>query len=44
MKRAAGLPGPDRGTGGRYFILPPGYDGSVPEGGYYVVRSRTTAP
>ena len=37
-----GLPGPDRGLGGKYLILPPGYDGPVPEGGYFVARSRTT--
>jgi hypothetical protein len=37
-----GLPGPDRGTGGKYLILPPGYDGPVPEGGYFIARSRTT--
>ena len=37
-----GAPGPDRGTGGKYLILPPGYDGPVPEGGFYVARSRTT--
>ncbi len=37
-----GAPGPDRGEGGKYLILPPGYEGSVPEGGYFVVRSRTT--
>jgi hypothetical protein len=36
-----GLPGPDRGLGGKYLILPPGYDGPVPEGGYFVARSRT---
>ena len=36
-----GLPGPDRGLGGKYLILPPGYDGAVPEGGYFVARSRT---
>ena len=36
-----GGPGPDRGEGGRYLILPPGYDGPVPEGGFYVARSRT---
>lgn len=35
------LPGPDRRTGGKYLILPPGYDGPVPEGGYYAARSRT---
>src|SRR4029450_9609224 len=33
---------PDRGTGGKYLILPPGYDGPVPEGGYFVAHSRTT--
>ena len=37
-----GAPGPDRGMGGKYLILPPGYDGPVPEGGFYVARSRTT--
>jgi hypothetical protein len=37
-----GAPGPDRGEGGKYLILPPGYDGPVPEGGYFVARSRTT--
>jgi hypothetical protein len=37
-----GLPGPDCGLGGRYLILPPGYDGPLPEGGYFVARSRTT--
>ena len=37
-----GAPGPDRGIGGKYLILPPGYDGPVPEGGFYVARSRTT--
>ncbi len=29
-----GAPGPDRGEGGKFLILPPGYDGPVPEGGY----------
>ena len=31
-----GVPGPDRGLGGRYLILPPNYTGplSPPEGGY----------
>ena len=36
-----GAPGPDRGAGGKYLILPPGYDGQVPEGGFYVAQSRT---
>jgi hypothetical protein len=37
----AGVPGPDRGEGGKYLILPPGYDGPLPQGGYYIARSRT---
>ncbi|MET4177523.1 hypothetical protein ABIB99_008647 [Bradyrhizobium sp. LA6.1] len=36
-----GLPGPDRGEGGKYLIVPPGYDGPLPEGGFYVARART---
>ena len=36
-----GLPGPDRGEGGKYLLLPPGYDGPLPEGGYYIARART---
>ena len=36
-----GLPGADRGRGGTYLLLPPGYDGPVPEGGLYVRRSAT---
>ena len=27
-----GGPGPDRGKGGKYLILPPGYDGPIPDG------------
>jgi len=37
-----GFPGPDRGEGGRYLLVPPGYDGPLPEGGFYVAHSRTT--
>ena len=37
-----GLPGPDRGTGGRYLLVGPGYDGPLPDGGFYVSHSRTT--
>ena len=37
-----GFPGPDRGEGGKYLILPPGYDGPLPDSGFYVGRSRTT--
>ena len=36
-----GLPGPDRGQGGTYLIVPSGYDGPLPEGGYVVRHSRT---
>ena len=36
-----GAAGPDKGKGGKYLVLPPGYDGDVPEDGYYVVQSRT---
>jgi len=35
-----GNAGPDRGQGGKFLVLPPGYDGDVPEG-YYVVRTNT---
>jgi hypothetical protein len=37
-----GAPGPDRGEGGKYLVLPPDYDGPLPEGGFFVARSRTT--
>ena len=36
-----GAPGADRGEGGKYLILPPGYEGDVPEGGYFVAQART---
>jgi len=35
-----GAPGPDRGKGGKYLILPPDYTGDVPDG-YFVARSRS---
>ena len=37
-----GLPGPDRSQGGNYLLLPPGYDGPLPEGGFFIARARTT--
>ncbi|PSH57620.1 hypothetical protein CU103_27985 [Phyllobacterium sophorae] len=37
-----GFPGPDRGQGGKYLLLPPGYDGPIPDGGFYVSRANTT--
>jgi hypothetical protein len=38
-----GAPGPDRGQGGKYLLLPPGYDGPLPEGGYFIGRPTTTS-
>ena len=38
-----GAPGPDRGQGGKYLLLPPGYDGPLPEGGYFIGRPSTTS-
>ena len=32
--------GPDRSQGGKFLILPPGYEGDVPEG-YFVAKSNT---
>ncbi len=37
-----GFPGPDRGEGGKYLLVPPGYDGPLPEGGFYIARSKTS--
>jgi hypothetical protein len=35
-----GNAGPDKGKGGKFLLLPPGYKGEVPEG-YFVLRSPT---
>jgi len=35
-----GFTGPDKGKGGKYLLLPPGYTSEVPDG-YFVARSRT---
>jgi len=35
-----GNAGPDKGQGGKFLVLPPGYKGKVPAG-YHVARSRT---
>ena len=32
--------GPDQGKGGKFLVLPPGYEGEVPEG-YHVARTNT---
>ena len=35
-----GFVGPDKGEGGKYLLLPPGYEGNVPDG-YFKFTSRT---
>ena len=35
-----GAPGPDRGEGGKYLILPPDYEGQVPDG-YFTAKSTS---
>ena len=35
-----GVTGPDKGKGGKYLVLPPGYTGEVPEG-YFVLKPPT---
>src|SRR5580704_9480859 len=35
-----GFTGADKGQGGKYLVLPPGYTGQVPEG-YFVLRPST---
>ena len=35
-----GNAGPDKGKGGKYLILPPGYDGDIPDG--YIVKQSNT--
>src|SRR5271154_3270887 len=34
-----GAPGPDKGKGGKYLIVPPGYKGELPKSGYFVAHS-----
>jgi hypothetical protein len=33
-----GLPGPDGAKGGKFLLLPPGYQGDVPQTGYHVLQ------
>ena len=35
-----GVAGPDKGKGGKFLVLPPGYGGDVPDG-YFAVPSKT---
>jgi hypothetical protein len=36
-----GVTGPDKGKGGRYLFVPPGYKGKLPSSGYYVAKPAT---
>ncbi|MCU0917595.1 MAG: DUF1254 domain-containing protein [Planctomycetes bacterium] len=36
-----GIPGPDRGLGGRYLIVPPGYTGTLPQGEFNIAHAET---
>lgn len=36
-----GIPGPDRGLGGKYLIVPPGYKGPLPQGEFNISQSQT---
>jgi len=36
-----GFTGPDRGKGGKYLFVPPGYAGALPTDGYFTVRTPT---
>jgi len=35
-----GVPGPDKGKGGKYLVVGPDYTGEIPEG-YFVLKSKT---
>lgn len=37
-----GRPGPDRGLGGKFLLLPPGYTNPLPDSGFHVAHVRTT--
>ncbi len=34
-----GITGPDKGEGGKYLIVPPDYEGPLPEAGYFIVET-----
>lgn len=36
-----GLAGPDKGQGGKFLVIPQGYKGKLPEGGYYICHAKT---
>ena len=35
-----GVTGPDKGKGGKYLVVPPGYDGEIPDG-YFLLKPTT---
>lgn len=35
-----GAPGPDRGAGGRYLVVGPGYEGPLPDSGFHVSHAK----
>ncbi len=35
-----GIPGPDKGKGGKHIVVPPGYTGKIPSG-YYIGKTTT---
>jgi len=35
-----GVPGPDKGKGGKYLVLGPDYEGNIPDG-YFVIHTKT---
>jgi hypothetical protein len=35
-----GIVGPDKGKGGKYIVLPPNYQGEIPDG-YFVIKMKT---
>lgn len=38
-----GKPGPDRGLGGKYLLVGPDYDGTLPQGGYFTAHAKTNS-
>lgn len=36
-----GNAGPDKGKGGKFLFVPPGYQGAIPPDGYFVARPKT---
>lgn len=36
-----GVTGPDKGKGGKYLLVPPGYKGDLPKTGYFIAHTKT---